>query len=280
MANCSSCDEKIGWRDTKIKKEEIHKTLFKKFPNLTIMKLKEDEVICKKCFEADIKKHLPSTVWKYTDKLISRKEYIKMNNVQLTEFREQVIEFGEETVCYWCKKIFEKINTLSLSILGLGSDKECRECNTITKFITNSKIKELEKELPSYLSKKAMIDKMLFNSKQEVVQREKNDEQDSWNWEHHVYGSRVDITKMKISAQNRVEDLELQQDEVGRKIYEINSKINKEKIDAIHRHFSNEKEIETKDKSEGESLKILKTRLAKGEITKEEYEELKGIIEE
>ncbi len=280
MANCSSCDEKIGWRDTKIKKEEIHKTLFKKFPTLTIMKLKEEEAICKKCFEADIRKHLPSTVWKYTDKLISRKEYIKMNNVQLTEFREQIIEFGEETACYWCKKIFEKINTLSLAILGLGSDNECRECNTITKFITNSKIKELEEELFPHLSKKAMIDKMVFNSKREVMQREINDAQDSLNWEHHVYGSRVDITKMKINAQNRTEDLELQQNEVSRKIYEINLKINEEKITAIHRHFSDEKEIETKAENEGESLKILKTRLAKGDITKEEYEELKGIIEE
>ena len=80
-------------------------------------------------------------------------------------------------------------------------------------------------------------------------------------------------TNMSIKQNTLIQDVQRQINEIDEKIKKINNEINlKNKI-----LVSPEKKI---DDSNSDSFKILKMRLAKGEITKEEYEGLKKTLQQ
>ena len=209
--------------------------------------------------------------------------------------------------CYWCKQSFLKKNVFSLnSDFDTILDKtslankspelnECSDCKNARMQLTSKKLTELKIRLTSCKKKLERLSEAKTQSYMAKLSAESDVSLDTIK---SVFSNRRPSSELKFyrsQSQEHYSDLELQWNQAYDEENEINSEIIVEQKELMEKHMQStkigsdtqaEKTItfveNTNDDSiiDDEGLKILKVRLAKGEITIDEFKELKDILQE
>ena len=209
--------------------------------------------------------------------------------------------------CYWCKQSFLKKNVFSLNrdfgtILDNTSLSnkspelnECSDCKNIRMQLTSKKLTELKIRLTSCEKK---LERLGEAKTQSFIAKNSAESDAGVDQFFSLLSNRPSSKELKFyraQSQNNYSDLELQWNQAYDEENEINSEIIVEQKELMEKHMQStkigsdtqaEKTItsveNTNDDSiiDNEGLKILKVRLAKGEITIDEFKELKDILQE
>ena len=178
--------------------------------------------------------------------------------------------------CIWCKNNFKELDIQSIEY-GYGSYStngvECNKCKDIRKGLYSDKLDSLLTERSNKKSKDKELDELIREANRAKSEASSRVNFDDWA------GDRTD----KITTQNRYDDLVMQSNDIVRALSDIEWNISTEKERLAEEHFFKNisNNAEDKDNPKAETpLEILKVRLAKGEITLEEFKNIKENLDE
>jgi hypothetical protein len=174
--------------------------------------------------------------------------------------------------CDWCQKEVE-ISQMELPPRWIQNEHDhcqCIDCGNIIENLTSTKLKELETLQLNTLEKYILVNKQLGESYSD-------------QWKH------IDSDDAQNSSKQYQKSLDLKSLELNQQFTNIPSLILKEELVLAKKYFfntdSNEHEtkvgspISIKASEDGDPIQILKVRLAKGEISLEEFNKIKEGLE-
>ena len=259
---CYSCKNKLKWGMKKFSLDKITDE-FNKVPPSGFT---SNDNLCKECFEKLL--------------TVGSPESIARAEKEVKEGRKNALESsgvvsGE---CYWCKKFKETEDFCNKSDWIYNGHPQCIECNQIISKLTSVKMKEL-RELEYAQQKKLQ---MLHEQERDTTYAKSR--ADFQKYADVLTGSanagiagiafpNSNTQFTENSANQNKSSLKIQIFEVEQERKRLQNLITDEKLELAKNHLLN-KDIKQKS-VENEPLQILKTRYAKGEITREEFEQMK-----
>jgi hypothetical protein len=257
-----------------------------------------DDVICEKCFITYLHDNYAREIWIHNLLTLTADQRIQYardypefsikhdkQKVEFEEYQKKIhqnkskVENSDDSefsyVCNWCKNNFKKLDIQSIKYdygTHFTGGVECNKCKGIRKKLYSDKLEQLLTEYYSKKSKDKELDELITNA-----YRAKSEASSRANFDDFV-GDRTD----KITTQNRYDDLVMQSNDIVPVLSNIERSIGKEMERLAEEHFFKNKSnnVEDKDNPKTETpLEILKVRLAKGEITLEEFSKIKEHLE-
>jgi hypothetical protein len=262
-------------------------------------KMSDSDLICEKCFIMYLHDNYAREIWMHNlltltadQRIQYAKDYPEFSikhdkqKVEFKEYQKKIhqnkskVENSDDSefsyVCYWCKNNFKESDIQSIKY-GYGADfsqdVECDKCKDIRKGLYSDKLDSLLTEYSHKKSKAENLRELERKAYRAKLDASNRSEFDDWA------GDRTD----KITTQNRYDDLVMQSNDTVLALSDIEWNITKEMKRLAEEHFFKNKSNNAEDKDNPKTekpLEILKVRLAKGEITLEEFKSIKENLDE
>ena len=259
-------------------------------------KMSDSDLICEKCFIINLHGNYAIQLQGYNLATLTTDQYMKFrhkypefkNNVdkqrndQLDQMKLEKSKVenndgsGFSYVCNWCKSNFKESDIQPIDY-GYGTYSttggECSTCKDVRKKLYSDKLENLLTEHHSNDRKSIELDELIQKARRAKSDARARDFSDGFA------GDRTD----RITTENRYDDLVMQSNDMALTLSDIGWNISKEMDRLAEEHFFKNKlnNAEDKDNPKTETpLEILKVRLAKGEITLEEFKNIKENLDQ
>jgi hypothetical protein len=181
-------------------------------------------------------------------------------------------------ICHWCKKQLKISQINPASTWLIFGNPQCTECTNIIRKLSSSKLKELWDLEQNMYKKMELLRTQIYDAGQAVRNANMRSTLDIFTGESTFGIARSETQQLKNLANQHESSLKTDLEYVKNEIQNIPNQIKKEKIRLAEKHFfENDEKLKVIPKTEN-PLEILKIRLAKGEITIDEFNELKSIL--
>ena len=256
---CYVCKKNFKWREEKITHDKIKS-------NNTADSYKEipqgfafgDNKLCSSCFNS-----LPTKV------------RIKNHDSNIDESKTTI-------ECYWCKKQKEEDQFALRAKWNLNDLDTCKECKNVLDNLSSEKLKKLANSYFDIREKIELLEKLCDEANESSIRSEGISTAES------IGGlfPNSSTENVKNTSKENLSILKLKLLDAKQEFSHIPNLIESEKRSLAEKHFfdlgSNEFQTKTHltsttttNEQSDDPLKVLKMRLAKGEITLEEFKEIK-----
>jgi len=263
-------------------------------------KMSDSDLICEKCSITHLQNNYAVEIWKYNQATLtadqnskfrekypefqdnlSRQRYEHIEKIKVYHSKVASSDGSEFSyVCNWCKKTFKKSDSVFPFSFSIHYDDskystlggECSTCKDVRKKLYSDKLENLLTEYRSNDRKSIELNELVRKASRAKSDARARDFSDGFA------GDRTD----RITTENRYDDLVMQSKDIDSALFEINWSIGKERERLAEEHFFKNKSNNAEDKDNPKTekpLEILKVRLAKGEITLEEFKNIKENLE-
>ena len=268
-------------------------------------KMSDSDLICEKCFSTHLQDNYTREIWTYNILNLSYEQKIKFDKdypefslkqekekveykkygLRMKIIQESKVENSDGSefsyVCNWCKKTFKKSDSIFSFSFSIHYDDtnystaggECSTCKDVRKKLYSDKLGNLLTERRRNDRRSKELSELIGKARRAISEASSRANFDDFA------GDRTD----KIITQNRHDDLVMQSKDMALTLSDMEWSIGKESERLAEEHFFKNKlnNVEDKDNPKTETpLEILKVRLAKGEITLEEFKIIKENLDE
>jgi hypothetical protein len=193
-----------------------------------------------------------------------------------------------EETCPWCKKIFTFSQMTGIGFTYQTKTLECTGCSNIRSGLSSEKLRDLQRRLARAESKSNRIASSLASASSAKSSAETRSFIDELGSAYHLKLNNPHIEHYASEANARYLGYQDEQKDIIYEITDLESQIFEEKTFLAEKHFFGNKEehVQIKPTTEipkvsnqdDDILRILKTRFAKGEINKQEFDEMQSTL--
>ena len=267
---CYICKKELTWRMLKITYNEIINGIPNGFnKRIPPKRFSHEDRLCNQCHEKLLKPGSPEAIAKAEIEVKARLKKAK---------EDSGITAGE---CYWCGEYRETDQFCFRSDWILEDHAQCVDCNKIIFGLTSDKMKHLKNLENDHRKKMEILNKQHKEASYAKIRAGGQKYADMFTGAANagIAGGVLPNSNTQFlenSANQAKGSLEIQSIDAKQEMIRISNLIKNERIVLAKKHFS--KNDSRENTNDDEPLKILKTRLAKGEITLQEFNELKRVL--
>jgi uncharacterized protein with PIN domain len=269
---CYTCKKELKWNMTKNTFDKLEN----KFNKIPPFGFSPEDKLCEQCTEKLLTIGSPESIARAQMEVKARLKKSKENSG---------IRAGE---CYWCKKYREANEFCFKSDWIVNDYAQCIECNKIIMKLSSEKMKELKGLENTNFEKKNILNEQEMNATYAETRANSQKYMDMVTGVANAgigggFFPNSDTQHLENSANQNKGSLKIQSINAKQETIHTLNLIKNERVFLSKKYFFNTNEAESKGGSpisikaseDGEPIEILKVRLAKGEITLEEFTKIK-----
>ena len=280
----------------------VDKSEYEAITNSMINKMNKGK-ICDNCLTQHNLDSYPVFFYRFLIKNNTHQWIVKYNKSHprlKNSYNEELERLENKPVtCYWCKKLTLPFKSLQKNVFSLDKNfgvnlKECADCQNIRIQLTSEKLTKLKRKLASCKIKTAQLKKIQRKRWREKTDTEFSAGVDMFSSLLSNRASSSELEFYKSQSDINYSDIEEKVKEAYNQEYDVEEEIMDEEKNLmsvphgkLQMDSQNKKmdetatfvsDLDTKNEMNDDPLKILKIRLARGEITKEEFKKIKDIL--